>query len=495
VALAAGLIRRAALLAAGAALLAGCSGPIALVPGLPAATDPVRSATPFLPPTGTPLPAPGATATPAPSPDPLTHYTFDMLLDYAGHTLSVDESIRYTNTSPDSLASLVLAVDANRWSDAFVLGWLTADSLMVRDCRLSGVRLEVPLVAPLAPGAGVSLSLHYDLRLPGADSRQVFGYNPRQVDLVDWYPFVVPYVAGQGWLLHTPQPYGEYLVYDEAAFDVNLRLMDPSQAVVVAASAPLEVTADGWHASVGSARTFAFSASPEYLSDTAVSAGVTITSYYFPAERSAAQAMLQAVAQAVATYTDRFGALANPTLSVVETVFNDGLETDGLFFLSRNFYTRYDGTPLNYLVAIGVHETAHLWWFARVGNDQAREPWLDEALATYSERIFYQENYPQVTGWWGFRVDAYAPTGWVDTNIYHAAGYRPYVNAVYLRGAQFLEALRVRMGDEAFFAFLKDYAGQMAGRRATADDFFRILRLHTDADLTGLIRVYFQNEH
>jgi hypothetical protein len=388
-----------------------------------------------------------------------------------------------------------LAVDADRWTDAFTLDWLTADGLLVIGSQLNGLRLDVPLVAPLAPGEAVKLVLHYELRLPAADSKHVFGYNARQINLVDWYPFIVPYIPGQGWLLHSPQPFGEYLVYDMAAFDVTLRLADSAQPVVIAASAPLEFTAHGWHASVGSARTFAFSASPEYLTDSAVSAGVTITSYFFPAERVAASAMLQAVAKAVATYTDKFGALVNPNLSVVEAVFNDGLETDGLFFLSQNFYTRYDGTPLNYLIAIGVHETAHLWWFARVGSDQALEPWLDESLATYSERIFYQVNYPQVTGWWQFRVDAYAPTGWVDTDIFHAAGYRPYVNAVYLRGAQFLEALRGRVGDEAFFAFLNDYALQMAGRRATADDFFRILRLHIATDISDLIRQYFQHPH
>ena len=502
--------RLAIFLAAGAALLAGCSGRISLVPGLPGPTgaadaDPAPSPTPFLPPAVTPLPAPTMTPSPSPIPSatgtsapasaPLPQYTFTMVLDYAGHSLSVDEAVRYPNPGPDSLSALVLAVDAARWADTFNLDWLMVDGMLVTGGKLDGVRLEVPLASPLGPGASVGLSLHYDLRLPAADNRRVFGYNARQVNLVDWYPFVVPYVPGQGWLLHMPQSYGEYLVYDMAAFDVTLRLADPAQAVVIAASAPLEATAGGWQASVRGARTFAFSASPEYLSESAVAAGVTITSYFFPAERTGAQALLQAVAQAVETYTDRFGALANPNLSVVEAVFNDGLETDGLFFLSQGFYTRYDGTALNYLIAIGVHETAHLWWFARVGDDQALEPWLDEALATYSERIFYQVNYPQVTGWWQFRVDAYAPTGWVDTDVYHAAGYRPYVNAVYLRGAQFLEALRVRVGNEAFFAFLKDYAAQMAGKRATADDFFRILRLHTDADISDLIRRYFQQTH
>jgi aminopeptidase N len=150
---------------------------------------------------------------------------------------------------------------------------------------------------------------------------------------------------------------------------------------------------------------------------------------------------------------------------------------------------------LNNLVDIAVHETAHQWWFGSVGSDQALEPWLDEALATYSERLFYEKNYPAVTAWQAFRVDAYAPAGWVDTDIYHGLDFRTYANAVYLRGAQFLQALRDRIGDETFFAFLKDYAAQMAGKRATAADFFRILRAHTGAEITDIVSAYFQNPH
>jgi hypothetical protein len=32
-----------------------------------------------------------------------------------------------------------------------------------------------------------------------------------------------------------------------------------------------------------------------------------------------------------------------------------------------------------------AHETAHQWFYSLVGNDQARDPWLDEGLATWAE--------------------------------------------------------------------------------------------------------------
>src|SRR5262249_53067531 len=32
-----------------------------------------------------------------------------------------------------------------------------------------------------------------------------------------------------------------------------------------------------------------------------------------------------------------------------------------------------------------AHETAHQWFYSLVGNDQARDPWLDEGLASWAQ--------------------------------------------------------------------------------------------------------------
>jgi aminopeptidase N len=33
---------------------------------------------------------------------------------------------------------------------------------------------------------------------------------------------------------------------------------------------------------------------------------------------------------------------------------------------------------------VAVHETAHQWFYSLVGDDQARDPWLDESLAEWA---------------------------------------------------------------------------------------------------------------
>jgi len=164
--------------------------------------------------------------------------------------------------------------------------------------------------------------------------------------------------------------------------------------------------------------------------------------------------------------------------------------------LSKDFYNLYDYTPKNYLTFVAVHETSHQWWFEQVANDQALQPWLDESLTTYSERIYYETYHPDMLAWWwSYRIDFYNPGGFVDIPIYDGQGFRPYTNAVYFRGAHFLEDLRGRIGDEAFFAFIQDYYTQGNGKIVTANDFFRILKTHTTVDISDLVRQYFQNAY
>lgn len=228
-----------------------------------------------------------------------------------------------------------------------------------------------------------------------------------------------------------------------------------------------------------------------------IEGGITVSSYYLGDEnKSAAQAALDATVKAVKTYSELFGPYTHQTLAVVMGDFNDGMEFDGLYFLAKSFYNLYDDTEKNYLVMIAAHETSHQWWFGRVANDQAQEPWLDESLAMYCEKLFYEKNYPDdVKWWWSYRVDFYTPIGSVDTVLYNGGGFTPYTNATYRMGARFLEDLRKQIGDETFFAFLKDYSAQMDGKIAASVDFFRVLRAHTSEDISDLIAKYFQNEH
>ena len=124
------------------------------------------------------------------------------------------------------------------------------------------------------------------------------------------------------------------------------------------------------------------------------------------------------------------------------------------------------------------------------------EPWLDEALATYSERIFYENNYPaNISWWWQFRVDYFKPSGYVDTSIYNGGSFRSYTNAVYLNGAHFLDDLRERMGYGNFSKFIKEYARRYSYGHATSADFFALARETINVDISDLLDSYFSGSY
>jgi len=469
---------------------------------IPSIPDPLPPQPTSLPPTSTLLPDP-PTPTPTPLVAPDTRYHLQVLFDYTQHYLKVEEQIAYTHAIPETTSELVFLVEANRFPGSFQLGQLSwGDGSLVESFALQGNRLAIALPQPLDYGGGIELNISYELNLPeipppAEENRpQPYGYTSRQTNLVDWYPVLPPYRLGEGWLAHAPGYFGEHQVYQSADYLVEIELKDlPSseQPLVIAASAPAETEEDLYRYEIQGARNFAWSASNVYNISRAQVGDVTIQSYAFPFSGEGGEAALQNAAEAVRLYSKLYGSYPQRSLSIVEADFLDGMEYEGMFFLSRGFYNLYDGTPAGYLTTIAVHETAHQWWYGLVGNDQALEPWLDEALCTYSEKLFYEYTYPElVDWWWGFRVNYFQPTGFVNGTVYEYNGFLPYRNAVYLRGAQFLDALRQAVGDEAFFAFLQDYVVQKAHGLATAKDFFAILKVHSSADIEPLLQEYFK---
>jgi hypothetical protein len=414
-----------------------------------------------------------------------------VLFDYSGRQLAVDENIRYTNQTGTTLSDIVMAVESNLSANSFSLETLYLDGVTPK-YELNGHRLTVTLPEPLPPGGTINLSMRYRLAIPPKRFNHPHGYLGYQINLTDWYPFIVPYDGG--WVLHDPWAFGEHLVYDSADFEVNMKV--PEEGVIVAAPAPAEANGEWTRYRLYGARTFVFSASDRFLVSESAVGPIKIRSYYFSIHQGAGEGMLNATVQAVGLFEAKFAPYPYEVLNVVETESPDGQEYDGLVFLSSDFYDQYGGSSRSNLVSIGVHEIAHNWWFGLVGNDQALEPWLDEALATYSERIFYEFTNPNyIDWWWNFRVNYFSPSGWVDTSIYNGGTFRAYTNATYLTGAYFFEDLRARMGDRDFYNFLKDYAARFSYDRATGSDLFVVVRENTNANISDLIQSYFQGSY
>ena len=395
----------------------------------------------------------------------------------------------YVNRTAETLNELLLLVDANWTPGVFELVSLTwGEQEEVETFFLDGGFLTVPFPAALEPEQTATVRLTYRLHIPFEASK--LGYYARQFNLCDWYPIVAVHRPGGKWLAYPPSPVGETLVYDTGDYEVRLAVQDAPDGLEIAASLPIERADDAYLFEGTALRSFAMSLSNVFEVLRAQAGDVQVASYFREEDRSAGMAALQTAVQSINVFAEIFGPYPFESYSAVEGNFPDGLEFDGLAFTGSEYYEWYDGTTENYLTLITVHEAAHQWWYSQVGNDQAFEPWVDEALAIYSEYLYLEETHPELTGWWWeFRLDEFRPLyGFVDTPVYAYRSYRPYVDAVYLRGAEMMHAIRMEIGREAFLealrAYLDAYRGGFAAGQDLIDQFKEVSGKQIDAVLT-----------
>jgi hypothetical protein len=433
---------------------------------------------------------------PSVAPDlPLSQYNLSAHLDYDAHTLTVDQQISYINYTGNELSELLLLVEPNRYPGGFTLDSLVwEDDEEIIEYSLLEHELLILLPTPLSPGGSIGLGLSYRLSLP--NQNEPYGYTDRQTNLGDWYPYIPPFIPGEGWYVRDVSYPGEHLAYEIADFDVEISLSSPYSTsgaeLIIAASSLPEMKEETYQYRHKAARNFTWSISDQYQVQDMQVGEVTVLSYSFPYHPLADQPALEETAKSLSVFQKLFSPYPHKSLSVVEADFLNGHEYDGLIFLSHAFYDYYTGDQKSNLTIIAAHEVAHQWWYGLIGNDQALEPWLDESLSTFSELYYYENEYPQDTDWWWEnRITFHEPKGWVDSTIYEVDGFYPYRDAVYLRGAMFLGELRDLMGEEAFLDFLRGYLDKFKYRLVSGDDFFNLLTEYTSADLSSLIGDYF----
>ncbi|RZU33239.1 M1 family aminopeptidase [Blastococcus saxobsidens] len=110
-----------------------------------------------------------------------------------------------------------------------------------------------------------------------------------------------------------------------------------------------------------------------------------------------------------------------------------------------------------------VHEVAHMWFYGMVGNSQFRDPWLDEAFATWAEAV---PGPPPAQV-----LDALLGSdGAVGAAMDGFDGDGPYVRTVYGKGGAALLAAREAAGAEAFDAAVRCYLDATAWSIATPED-------------------------
>ena len=142
--------------------------------------------------------------------------------------------------------------------------------------------------------------------------------------------------------------------------------------------------------------------------------------------------------------------------------------TDGVEFPGAVQFGDVDPDGNRWLIA---HELAHMWFYGLVGNNQARDPWLDEALASYAQELVEPTGLgtaaPSFDGRVGNAMTRWSAAGDPDED---------YVETVYRDGTRMLLQARTACGAEKFDAAVRDYLSDHAYGIATPDDFAAALR-------------------
>jgi hypothetical protein len=445
----------------------------------------------------TPIPPPSASVNPSDSRSAVAHYLLEVQLSDETWTADVVETIEVTNNSTDPWNQLAFHLPFAHTAGVFDLQTITgedaADTVVPHSFDPATLILLIQLAQPLQPGVKTTLNISYSLNVPLTSYEDwppegTVGHDLQIMQLGNWYPVLVPYRSGEGWYTWEFTEVGDPYVTEVADYDLEIRA---SESMVVASGGERQASQPSvWRYHLEGARTVGFSASPAYLEQCQQTSSIQVCSYFLPEHQQAGVDVLQAAVQSLELFSEVYGPYPYPSLVIAEDAFFGSMEYTGFVLHSGASYARYDGRADTMLIALTAHEVSHQWWYSLVGSDQVYEPWLDEALAMYSELAFYRRYYPELEDWyWSDRVYIYNPTGSLTRSIYDFPDSQTYNHQLYRRGLLFVDELRARMGDERFYSFLQALRQRGQMRLLTTDEFFDTLEQYGEYD--AIIAEYF----
>lgn len=383
-------------------------------------------------------------------------------------TLTVRQQVRFTNRGEGEMRRVYFHIYPRAYEEdaqfkatdkiseygSFELEEVVCDGTYETEGEDEDILAVIPTV-PLLPGESASVSMRYTLVLPETDHR--LGINRLGVaSFGNWYPVL----CAEG----DTSPYysvGDPFVSECADYEVSVSVPEELTVVMTGDERESDVE-DGRKSVSGTAlnvRDFAFLIGD--FNKISAKTGKTDVSYYYISDNNAADSLSVAVA-AVATYSRLFGEYPYEDYDVVQTLpGSGGMEYPRLSMVSAELNKSL------YEEAI-AHETAHQWWYGLVGSNQIEHAWLDEGLSEYSTSLFYERN-PS----FGVSFDARMSDAAASYVLYldmtlektHSMSRRlpdflsatDYAFISYVKGELFFHELRLLVGDDVFFAALKNY--------------------------------------
>ena len=403
-------------------------------------------------------------------------YEIAATLDVASATLDAVQTLRLTNRAAVAIDHVNLSVISR------ALGYLSMDEPITVDGReastswTTGTNLRVDLDDPLTSGDDAVIVVPFRLALgtsaPPFTAR--LSVENGVLSFGHWFPIVSRehdvYGIGDSQISFTA---------DRIRLDLTTTSALPRHAVACPglASAPA-ASGTEWTCEVEQVRDFSFVVNPDFRL-TRRTVGATEMRVY--TETVGGDVTADKALTAMIGMEEAFGAYPWPDLVLAEVGSGDGysMEYPRAIHLTRTKVTD------SYVI---YHEVAHQWFYAQLGNDQMHEPWLDEGFADFSARHLMRIGESQCSG---RDVDSPVfawPAGPTSGGDWTSCD--GYFHSVFYKGTEFLNAVRAAMGEEAFFAAMREFLDRHRHGVVSTRRLLEHLRARTDADLLPIYRAY-----
>jgi aminopeptidase N len=207
--------------------------------------------------------------------------------------------------------------------------------------------------------------------------------------------------------------------------------------------------------------------------------GVTVNVYAPRSQSGNAADFAASVARSMTVFSDMFGPLPDPTMTVAQLPDNSLREFSGpgLLLLSQR---AWDPKANDRTIARLV---ASQWWCNEILPATPGDVWITDGLARYSEALYAEQNAGKEAGLRAIDEFAVGAIMFEDAApIAQAARLAPYSadyrSVVMNKGAMIFHMVRAQMGDVAFKALLRDYYYRFQSKSASIADFEALAEKH-----------------
>ena len=223
----------------------------------------------------------------------------------------------------------------------------------------------------------------------------------------------------------------------------------------------------------------------ELVDDGVSPSGVDLDHAVLRSDREALDAYVTVTRDQLEFFEDLFGPFPFDRygLAIADSVGGLAMETQGLSMFSRS---DFDGSVGPWQHAFLSHEIAHQWFGDAVSPSSWDDIWLNEGFATYAQWMWLDEMGYGAIDQTARRVHgSLPPNGWPlaePTEMFGAV--------VYDGGATALHALRLTIGDQAFFAGLRAWVTTHLDGAASTEDLQVTMEQASGVDLTDFFEAW-----